>query len=106
MKGVNGQTSYDTEILQTTIHCANSHLEGTFLVMLTREVEENVLLGRTWMVETTSTINWGANIMAFSFGPTRSRCAHCSRSQGTTPKLLEELFSPKHRPQLTPRLTP
>ena len=58
VKGVNGQTSYVTGVLHTTIHCANGHLEGSFWVMPAGELCENVLLGRTWMLATKCQFDW------------------------------------------------
>ena len=104
VKGVNGHTSYVLGILSTPIHCANSHMQGSFCVMPAGELFENVLLGCTWMVATQCTIDWTTNkvTMVTNSCPTGSHCMHCSLQKLTLLKGSLELASPKPNPKLTP----
>ena len=104
VKGVNGHTSYVLGIFSTLIHCANSHMQGSFCVMPAGELFENVLLGRTWMASTKCTIDWATNIVTMvtpSF-PTCTHCTHYSLQKLTLSEGPLELASPKSNPKLTP----
>ena len=95
-----GQPSYVLGVLSTIIHCTNGHMQGSFCVMPTRELFENVLLGCTWMAATKCKNNWATNevtMVAPSF-PTGSHCTHCSLQNLTLPKGPSELASPKQIP--------
>ena len=101
---MNGQTSYVLGILSTIIHCTNGHMQGSFCVMPTGELFENVLLGRTWIAATKCTIDWETNkvtLVTLSC-PTGSHCTHCSLQKLTLPKGPTKLSSLKTNPKITP----
>ena len=80
VRGVNGQTSYVVGIFNSTIKCANGHMESSFLVMPAGELFENVILGRTWMCATNCQLDWVTQTvnMVIPNCPKNTHCTHCS----------------------------